>query len=302
MSGAADDAPHLAPSAREALLLPDERRIARIDRDLWVGYGRAVEIGERLERILLSGRRMRPDNLVVVGPSNNGKTAIARRFLARHTPPEDPGAERATIPVALVQAPNGPRIPQLLSAILAALGRPPVVWRSTAQLRTEAHRAMADVGLRLLLIDDLHNVRGPRCAPILVELREIGSCTGVSLGGFATREVADLLRQDEQLANRMTPALLPRWRADDPDYARLLATFARHLPLRRPSPLADPDLAARILAAADGMIGGVAATLRRAAAEAVRTGHERIDAEMLGRTGVLEPPLWDDVAAAAGTP
>lgn len=218
--------------------------------------------------------------------------------MARHTPPEDPEAERAHIPVALVQAPNGPRIPQLLSSILAALGRPPVAWRSTAQLRVEAYRAMADVGLRLLLIDDLHNVRGPRCAPMLVELREIGSCTGVSLAGFATREVADALRQDEQLANRMAPALLPRWRVDEPDYARLLATFARHLPLRRPSPLTDPGLAARVLATADGLIGGVAATLRRAAAEAVRSGHERIDAEILARPGVLEPPPWDDVAAA----
>jgi hypothetical protein len=132
MTAVLPDAPHLDPLARAALELPDDHRIARIDRDLWIGYGRALDIGERLERILQSGRRMRPDNLLVVGPSNNGKTAIARRFLARHTPPEDPGAERATIPVALVQAPNGPRIPQLLAAILAALGRPPLAWRSTA--------------------------------------------------------------------------------------------------------------------------------------------------------------------------
>jgi len=298
MTAVLPDAPHLDPLARAALELPDDHRIARIDRDLWIGYGRALDIGERLERILQSGRRMRPDNLLVVGPSNNGKTAIARRFLARHTPPEDPGAERATIPVALVQAPNGPRIPQLLAAILAALGRPPLAWRSTAQLRAEAQRAMADVGLRLLLIDDLHNIRGPRCAPMLVELREIGSCTGVSLGGFATREVADVLRQDEELANRMAPCPLPRWRLDDPDYPRLLATFARHLPLRRPSSLTQPDLAARLLAAADGLIGGVAATLRRAAAEAVRTGHECIDDAMLARPGVLGPPAWAEVAAA----
>lgn len=96
----------------------------------------------------------------------------------------------------------------------------------------------------------------------------------------------------------MAPCPLPRWRLDDPDYPRLLATFARHLPLRRPSSLTQPDLAARLLAAADGLIGGVAATLRRAAAEAVHTGHECIDDAMLARPGVLGPPAWAEVAAA----
>ena len=61
---------------------------------------------------------------------------------------------------------------------------------------------MRRVGLRLLLIDDLHNIRGSGVGPVLVELREIGSVAGVSLGCFATREIAYALRQDEQLANR----------------------------------------------------------------------------------------------------
>ena len=45
--------------------------------------------------------------------------------------------------------------------------------------------------LRLLLIDDLRNIRGSGVGPLLVELREIGSVAGVSLGCFATREIAD---------------------------------------------------------------------------------------------------------------
>jgi Ti-type conjugative transfer relaxase TraA len=39
-------------------------------------------------------------------------------------PPENPDARYSTIPVALIQAPNGPRIPQLLTSIRAALGQP----------------------------------------------------------------------------------------------------------------------------------------------------------------------------------
>ncbi len=83
------DTAHLDEAVRPGLLLPDERRIATIDRDRWIGYGRAQNAISELERILRSERRQRPDNLLIVGASNNGKTAIARRFIARMLPPED---------------------------------------------------------------------------------------------------------------------------------------------------------------------------------------------------------------------
>jgi hypothetical protein len=293
-------ASHLDDRVAHILQHTDAQRIAYIDRDLWIGYGRAREAQARLQQILRSERRMRPDNLLIIGASNNGKTAIARRFHAQHVPPEEPAAEQSDIPVALIQAPNGPRISQLLTAIMTALGRDVRARRTTAQLRTEAYKAMRDVGLRLLLVDDLHNIKGAGVATVLVELREIGSVTGVSLGCFATREIAYVLRQDEQLANRLEPLVLPRWRLDDPDYLRLLATFARHLPLRQRSDLTDPGLAARILAMTDGLIGGIAGVLRRAAAEAVRTGRERIDAAMLDRIRPLSPAALDDLAQAVG--
>lgn len=296
-----DEAPaeHLDASVRQMLQWGDARRIAHIDRDLWIGYGRAREAHARLEQILCSERRMRPDNLLIVGASNNGKTAIARRFQARHVPAEDPQAERSRIPVALIQAPNGPRIPQLLAAILAALGREPGARRTTAQLRNEAYKAIQDVGLRLLLIDDLHNIKGSGTAAMLVELREIGSVTGVSLGCLASKEIAYVLRQDEQLANRLELFVLPRWRGDDPEYLRLLATFERTLPLRQRSILTAPEAATRILAMGDGLIGGVARVLRRAAVEAVRSGHERIDAAMLDRVRPSLPAALEDLAQAA---
>jgi hypothetical protein len=107
-----DNAAHLDEPVRRELLLSDDRRIARIDRDRWAGYGRALEVIQELQRILRSDRRQRPDNLLIVGASNNGKTAIARRFIARMLPPENADARYSTIPVALIQAPNGPRIPQ----------------------------------------------------------------------------------------------------------------------------------------------------------------------------------------------
>lgn len=167
-----------------------------------------------------------------------------------------------------------------------------------AQLRGETYRAIQDVGLRLLLINDLHNISGSGTGPILVDLRNMGSVTGVSLGCFATKDIAQIFRRDEQLANRFELLTLPRWQFEDTDYARLLATFAQLLPLWRPSRLTDPDLAQFILAAAGGLIGGIASLLRQAAVEAIRTGHECIDRSMLARANGTLPERIEAVADA----
>jgi GTPase SAR1 family protein len=106
---------------------------------LTIGWNTHIE---ELERILRSERRQRPDNLLIVGASNNGKTAIARRFVARMLPPEDAGARHSTIPVALIQAPNGPRIPRSLTAIRATLGQPAGRRESTAHFRAETYKMM----------------------------------------------------------------------------------------------------------------------------------------------------------------
>lgn len=289
---------HLDEAVRPELLLTDMQRIGRIDRDRWIGYGRAQDAFAGLERIFQSERRQRPDNLLIVGASNNGKTAIARRFLARMLPPEQPDATTSTIPVTLIQAPNGPRVGPLLVTIRAALGQPPGRRETTTQLRMETYRIMRRVGLRLLLIDDLHNIRGSGIAPILVELREIGSAAGVSLGCFATREIAYILRQDEQLANRFDLMTLPRWEIEDPDYWRLLYTVGRRLPLRRPSQFNDPELAAHILMRSEGLIGAATHLLRQAAVQAVRTGHERIDRVTLDQVRTSTPASLEALTAS----
>jgi len=231
--------------------------------------------------------------------SNNGKTAIARRFLSGTRIPETPSATYSTIPAALIQAPNGPRVSHLLTAIRASLGQPPGRRETIAQQRAETYRMMQVVGLRMLLIDDLHDISdGAAVASVLVQLRDIGSVLGVSLGCFATREVAYVLRQDDQLANRFELMTLPRWQGEDPDYWRLLHTFGRRLPLRSASNLTDPELAAEILTRSNGLIGAITRLLRHAAVEAVRTGHERIDRAMLDRVRTESPGMIETLATS----
>jgi hypothetical protein len=70
---------------------------------------------------------------------------------------------------------------------------------------------------------------------------------------------------------------------------RLLASFERLLPLRKPSALAESALAERIYALSEGTIGEISAVITTAAVEAIRSGEERIDRKLLDRIDYVTP-------------
>jgi len=61
------------------------------------------------------------------------------------------------------------------------------------------------------------------------------------------------------------------------------------LPLRRPSGLARPALAAKIFALSEGILGEIVAIVTRAAAHAVLTGAEAITSNLIEETGFTRP-------------
>ena len=182
----------------------------------------------------------------------------------------------ALIPVIRVQMPCGPDERRFFGAILDALGMEP--WRNdkVAARQDLAVRLMRQTGVQLLVIDELHNVLSG--APIqqrrlLNLLRWLGNELQIPLVGVGTAEALRAIRSDDQLVNRFEPIPLPVWTEND-EYLRLLRTLEAVLPLRRPSGLARPALAAKIFALSEGILGEIVAIVTRAAAHAVLTGAE----------------------------
>jgi hypothetical protein len=103
-----------------------------------------------------------------------------------------------------------------------------------------------------------------------------------------TLEAVRAIQADPQLASRFYRAELPLWHMGR-EYRKLLASFERMLPLKRPSQLSKEPLATKLLAMTEGTIGELSTLLKSAAIYAVRTSAERIDASVL--TGLeWEPP------------
>lgn len=283
------DLTHLQPSAQVLARLPDAERVQRIRADRWIGYPRAVEALAQLEALLAWTKKQRMPNLLVIGATNNGKSMIIEKFRRQHPPTTGADAER--IPVLVVQMPSDPSVPRFYAGLLAAVGAPVRPRQRLGELERLALSVMRGVQVRMLVIDELHNVlagREPGRREFLNLLRFLGNELRIPLVGVGTREAYLAIRSDDQLENRFEPFALPLW-AEDQESASLLASFASSFPLRRPSPIATAEMTRYLLARSEGTIGELTRLLTEAAVAAVDSGEEAINQRTLTLAGYTGP-------------
>lgn len=284
---------HLQPAARMWADEDSVSRVRRIRTDRWIAYARAETALAAIEDVLSFPKRMRMPNLLLVGPTNNGKTMIVEKFRRAHPPSEaiDAPDGVASMPVIRMQMPCGPDERRFFGAILDAMGLGP--WRgdNIAARQDLAVRMLRQTGVGLLVIDELHNVLSGAPSQqrrLLNLLRWLGNELQIPLVGVGTAEALRAIRSDDQLVNRFEPIPLPIWNEDE-EYLRLLNTLEAVLPLRRPSGLASAPLAGKIFTLSEGILGEIIAIVTRAAVLAVTSGAEAITPALLSETGFTRP-------------
>lgn len=272
---------HLLPLAQALVRLPAAERIQRIRADRWIGYPHALEALNRLETLYDWPSKQRMPNLLLIGPTNNGKSMIIERFRRLHLP--NSSADQEHIPVLCVQMPSEPSVSRFYVALLAALGAPLRPRLRLSALEQLALSLLRSVGIRMLVIDELHNVlagNGINRREFLNLLRFLGNELRIPLVGVGTHDAYLAIRSDDQLENRFEPIVLPLWEVND-DSCSLLASFAAAFPLRRRSNIATPDMARYLLTRSEGTIGELAHLLTAAAIAAVDSGEESINQRTL---------------------
>jgi Bacterial TniB protein len=228
------DLSHLHPAARQLARLPAAERLRHVRADRWIGYTRAIQALDTLETLFGWPAKQRMPNLLVIGPTNNGKSMIIEKFRRSHLPVSHPDHEE--IPVLAVQMPSEPSVTRFYTALLAAMGAPLRPRQRLAELEQLALRLLRELAVRMLVIDELHHVlagRGDSRREFLNLVRFLGNELRIPLVGVGTREAYLAIRSDDQLENRFAPLTLPRWQADE-EACSLLASFAASFPLRRP--------------------------------------------------------------------
>lgn len=282
---------HLLPVVQDTALLSAEQRIAKLKSDYWIGYSHAEQALKRLEELFNWPKKLRMPNMLIIGPTNNGKTMIVEKFRRNHLPYESDDGAHEVVPVLMVQMPSDPTVSRFYSAIISALGSPVTRYQSTAAYEIIAIRLLHTTKTKILIIDELHNIlsgQGYKQREFLNLIRFIGNELRLSIVGVGIKDAYLAIRTDDQLENRFEPFVLPLWR-DDNEFTRLLASFKKVLPLRKPSELTDPDIRVVILERSEGTIGEIATFLTQAACEAISSGKECIDLEILTRTNYHSP-------------
>ena len=280
---------HLLPTVQALADAPDEARIRRIRTDRWLGYARAEAALTALEDLLSFPKRTRMPNLLLVGPSNNGKTMIVEKFRRCHLPGSEESARDGAIrvPVLKVQMPPAPDERRFFSAI----GAPDRLNDRLSTKQDTAVRMMRATGVRMLVIDEVHNLLcGSRDQQrrFLNLLRWLGNELQIPLVAVGTAEGLRAIQSDDQLANRFTPFGLPPWEGGA-EFSRLVNTLEASMPLKQPSNLSAPAMAQRLLSVSEGILGEVVTIVTRAAVAAVETRKERILPEMLDEMGFMPP-------------
>lgn len=211
MDGDLADLSHLREAAQQVARLSSQDRLHHVRTDRWIGYSHANEVLKRLETLFTWPGKQRMPNLLLIGPTNNGKSMIIEKFHRVHPPVSSPDQEH--IPVLVVQMPSEPSVVRFYVALLTAMGAPLHRRQRLADLEQAALALLRAVGVRMLVIDELHNVlagRGDTRREFLNLIRFLGNELRIPLVGVGTREAYLAIRSDDQLENRFEPFALPR--------------------------------------------------------------------------------------------
>jgi hypothetical protein len=279
------------PAPEQARDLPANDRLRLVHSDQWIGYTAANKTLQRLESLLDCPRRVRMPNMLLIGPTNNGKSMIIEKFRRQHPPGYSPGRRFDYIPVISMQMPSEPSTGRFYLALLRTLNMPTMEYRASKATEQVALRILKTVSPQILIIDEIHNLLNgtvPKQKEFLSILRFLGNDLQIPIVAAGTKDAYLAIRTDPQLENRFEPAVLPIWK-DDVEFARLLASFMSILPLRKPSNLLSKEARATILERTEGTIGEISTLIRRAAEQAITTQSECIDLDLLSSVDYLGP-------------
>ena len=131
---------YLHPSVRDARL-PANERVEYVRADRWIGYPRAMEAVARLESLLSWPDKQRMPNLLLIGPTNNGKSMIIEKFRRTHPPMAEPSGR--TFQCCACRCRPSLRCCRFYTALLAALGAPMRARYRLADVGTDRAAAVA---------------------------------------------------------------------------------------------------------------------------------------------------------------
>lgn len=268
----------------------DEDRINATKKSKWIGYSNATNILASMNDCFNYPKTIRMPNLLIVGDSNNGKTALLNRFANSHLAYLNEN-DRVINPVLLIQAPPEPDEKRFYNTILDKLFAP---TRTSEKIDSRQQRVLSllqELEVKVLIIDEIHHILAGSPSKqrlFLNVIKYLSNELQIPLICAGTKLAFNAIQTDAQLSNRFEPRILNRW-SNNTEYKRLLLSFERILPLRKESNLIENSLADKILSKSDGLIGEIARILELSTILAINSGIDRITTNIIEEIDYVTP-------------
>lgn len=274
--------PNLAPQIQKYLELSDEERIYFIQKDKWIDYPNASKIFSKIEDIYNAPKSIRSRGMLLYGDSNNGKSAILKRFYRKYAKDEyvdEDGDLIHLMPIVYVVAEASSDESVMFTEILSSMNIPLNHKEKVSKKKEEVVYYLNLMRTKLIIIDEIQNVlHGPhnKMAQLITSLKTLNNKTGIPIILAGTQDAMSAISIDNQTKSRFKPYELPLWNNDE-NFLRFIATMEAMLPLKKASNIyKDYELLSYLHGLSKGCIGEAIDILKDASVYAIRTKSERI--------------------------
>ncbi len=274
--------PNLAPQFRKYLEMSDEERIYFIQKDKWIDYPLANKVLLKMQDIFNAPKSIRSRGMLLYGDSNNGKTAILKKFYRNFSKDEyidEDGDLIHLMPIVYVISESSSDESIMFSKILSAMNVPVNHKEKVTKKKEEVIYNLGIMKTKLIIIDEIQNVlQGPynKMTQLITSLKTLNNTTAIPIILAGTQDAMSAISIDNQTKSRFKPLELPNWNNDE-NFSRFITTIEAMLPLKKASNLyQNYELLTYLHELSNGCIGEVIDILKDASIYAIRTKSEKI--------------------------
>ena len=274
--------PNLAPQFRKYLEMSDEERIYFIQKDKWIDYPLANKVLLKMQDIFNAPKSIRSRGMLLYGDSNNGKTAILKKFYRDFSKEEyidEDGDLIHLMPIVYVISESSSDESIMFSKILSAMNVPVNHKEKVTKKKEEVIYNLGIMKTKLIIIDEIQNVlQGPynKMTQLITSLKTLNNTTAIPIILAGTQDAMSAISIDNQTKSRFKPLELPNWNNDE-NFSRFITTIEAMLPLKKASNLyQNYELLTYLHELSNGCIGEVIDILKDASIYAIRTKSEKI--------------------------
>ena len=274
--------PNLAPQFRKYLEMSDEERIYFIQKDKWIDYPLANKVLLKMQDIFNAPKSIRSRGMLLYGDSNNGKTAILKKFYRNFSKDEyidEDGDLIHLMPIVYVISESSSDESIMFSKILSAMNVPVNHKEKVTKKKEEVIYNLGIMKTKLIIIDEIQNVlQGPynKMTQLITSLKTLNNTTAIPIILAGTQDAMSAISIDNQTKSRFKPLELPNWNNDE-NFSRFITTIEAMLPLKKASNIyQNYELLTHLHELSNGCIGEVIDILKDASIYAIRTKSEKI--------------------------